>query len=74
MNSDADIPCPNDLNRLWDLDNIGISSHELDRVSKQALTTYENTVEYDTVHGRYIGKLPWNENKDKLYKFWFGDW
>ena len=57
---------PNDLNRLWDLDNIGISSHELDKLSRQILTTYEETTQYDSINSQYIVKLPWNGNKDKL--------
>ena len=66
ITTDHDISCPSDLNKLWDLDNIGICSHELDILSKQVLTTYEETVEYDSANSQYIVKLPWNENKDKL--------
>ena len=66
MTPDLETPCPNDLNRLWDLDNIGISSTELDNSSKHVLTAYEETVTYDPLNSQYIVQLPWNGNKDKL--------
>ena len=48
------------------MDNIGISSRELDKLSRQILTMNEETVQYDSVNSQYIVKLPWNGNKDKL--------
>ena len=74
MATHPELSYPNDLNRLWDLGNIGISSHELDKLSRQILTTYEEIVQYDSVNNQYIVKLPWNVNTDKLpTNFWYVD-
>ena len=55
-----------DLNALWNLDNIGIVSNELDQKSKRVLTQFENSMSYDQQEGRYEVALPWNDNKDLL--------
>lgn len=60
------LPCKNDLDRLWDLDSAGIVSQSLDLTSKRILQNYNDTVEYDEGTRQYKVELPWNANKPLL--------
>ena len=61
-----DNPCHDNLEKLWELDHIGISPKEYSKVEQQALNTFANTVSYDTENQQYEVRLPWNENKHYL--------
>ena len=55
-----------DLERLWDLDHIGIMPGELDMESKSVLETFENSIEYSEPDKQYIVSLPWKPNHPTL--------
>ena len=55
-----------DMERLWDLDNIGIVSKDLDYKSKQVLEQFDRSITYDNSEQRYTVSLPWNSNKPLL--------
>ena len=53
------------LQRLWDLESIGISSEsEPEGCVDQILTEFNKTVQF--VEGRYVVALPWKKNADQL--------
>ena len=60
------IPCTNDLNTLWDLDNIGIVSKDLDSQSKLVLQRFDDEIQYDRSSSQYKVKLPWNAKRHLL--------
>ena len=65
-NPTAVIPKIEDLNALWDLDNIGIVSNDLDSKSKMVLKQFEDSISYDENEGSYKVGLPWNSKKELL--------
>ena len=48
---------------MWQLDNVGISNVDC---ADSAVATFEKSVEFDPVIGKYIACLPWKNSDKKL--------
>ena len=59
-------PCTQDLDRLWELDHIGIMSNELKTDIKNTMQAFDESITYDSEKRQYKVGLPWRENKDRL--------
>jgi hypothetical protein len=59
-------PSADDLNKLWELDHIGILSNE--QATKNIITEQQFTekIDYDEVTNQYTVGLPWKNNKEDL--------
>ena len=62
----SNVPEPGELEGLWNLDNIGIVSRDLDYKSKQVLENFDKSITYDQVNHQYVVGLPWNDRKTLL--------
>ena len=54
------------LEKMWNLDQLGIQEHELDNESKLAISQFENSVRYSEENQQYVVRLPWKHSSVNL--------
>lgn len=55
-----------DLNKLWELDHIGILPNEITQETKDTMEQFEQSITYNTQTNQYSVCLPWKNNKSQL--------
>ena len=56
----------NDLDRLWNMDHIGIKPNEINVVDRDVLCNFENSIIYSEQDKQYIVALPWKTDTSVL--------
>ena len=60
------VPPKEDLNKLWELDHIGILPNEITQEIRDTVEKFKQSITYDEQSNQYSVRLPWRENKAQL--------